>query len=417
MTNFYTFHLNDQALQIKDSEIVLDSSPGIACLLKGRIISGLEARPLLSKHPSLISTEHWYKINQSETSIQSKYKITNADLVYSQLVKMWSKLSKKKPVVLIYPSEYTEDKLEKLCGVFDAVGVKIIGLINADLSSLEQTDFSGLLHLIRIQLNYTAHIFIRSKESFLLKSTGCRENKGLIQLNDQLIRSLRKVFVKQCRVDPLINCESEHYMRVQLAHWLKQSKQKKKFFADTLINGNPYRAEVDSETILSVCRNFFKDISQNGKSNRLILCPTVFSLYNNVWANQGFYKLSSPKLNGLIQSMALEKTEELVVNLNNNFPNYGFINKVDERKKTETNPTHILRDNQGHKLSDSPMEFTNGNSKIFIFKRDGEIFLEPNGALVFINNSLEKKEVRIVVGDSINFGGNSEFLKAISIKS
>ena len=115
--------------------------------------------------------------------------------------------------------------------------------------------------------------------------------------------------------------------------------------------------------------------------------------------------------------MALEKTEELVVNLNNNFPNYGYINKVDERKKTETNPTHILRDNQGHKLSDSPMEFTNGNSKIFIFKRDGEIFLEPNGALVFINNSLEKKEVRIVVGDSINFGGNSEFLKAISIKS
>ena len=63
------------------------------------------------------------------------------------------------------------------------------------------------------------------------------------------------------------------------------------------------------------------------------------------------------------------------------------------------------------------MEFMNGNSKIFIFKRDGEVFLEPNGALVFINNSLEKKEARIVVGDSINFGGNSEFLKAIRIKS
>ena len=45
--------------------------------------------------------------------------------------------------------------------------------------------------------------------------------------------------------------------------------------------------------------------------------------------------------------MALEKTEELVVNLNNNFPNYGFINKFDDRKKTENNPTHILRDNQG----------------------------------------------------------------------
>ena len=89
--------------------------------------------------------------------------------MYSQLVKMWSKLTKKKPVVIIYPSEYTEDKLEKLCGVFDAVGVKIVGLINSDLSSLEQTDFSGTLHLIRIQLNYTAHILIRSKESFLTK--------------------------------------------------------------------------------------------------------------------------------------------------------------------------------------------------------------------------------------------------------
>ncbi len=417
MTNFYTFHLNDQALQIKDSETVLYSSPGIACLLKDRIISGLEARPLLSKHPSLISTEHWYKINHSETSIQSNYKITNADLVYSQLIKMWSKLTKKKPVVIIYPSEYTEDKLEKLCGVFDAVGVKIVGLINSDLSSLEQTDFLGTLHVIRIQLNYTAHILIRSKESFLLKSIECHENKGLIQLNDQLIRSLRKVFVRQCRVDPLINCESEHYMRVQLAHWLKQSKQKEKFFADTLINGNPYRAEVDSETILSVCRNFFKDISENRKSSRLILCPTIFSLSNNICANQSFYKLSSPKLNTLIQSMALEKTEELVVNLNDNFPNYGFANKIDERKKTEKNPTHILRDNHGHKLSDSPIEFTNGNSKILIFKRDGEIFLEPNGSLVFINNSLEKKEARIIVGDSINFGGNSEFLKAIRIES
>ena len=34
-----------------------------------------------------------------------------------------------------------------------------------------------------------------------------------------------------------------------------------------------------------------------------------------------------------------------------------------------------------------------------------------------INNSLEKKEARIIVGDSINFGGNSEFLKAIRIES
>ena len=64
--------------------------------------------------------------------------------MYSQLVKMWSKLTKKKPVVIIYPSEYTEDKLETC--VFDAVGVKIVGIINSDLSSLEQTDFSDTLH-------------------------------------------------------------------------------------------------------------------------------------------------------------------------------------------------------------------------------------------------------------------------------
>ena len=72
--------------------------------------------------------------------------------------------------------------------------------------------------------------------------------------------------------------------------------------------------------------------------------------------------------------MSLEKTGELVVNLNNNFPNYGFINKVDE-EKNRNNPTHILRDNQGHKLSDSPMEFRMAIQKFLYLKEMVKFFL------------------------------------------
>ena len=73
MASFYIFHLNDQALQIKDSEDVLASSPGVACLLKNNIITGIEAIPLLSKHPNLASTEFWHQINKNETSIPVSY--------------------------------------------------------------------------------------------------------------------------------------------------------------------------------------------------------------------------------------------------------------------------------------------------------------------------------------------------------
>ena len=64
--------------------------------------------------------------------------------------------------------------------------------------------------------------------------------QGLIQLNDQLIRSLRKVFVKQCRVDPLINCESNYESSISTL--VKTIKTEGKFFADTLINGKPIQS-------------------------------------------------------------------------------------------------------------------------------------------------------------------------------
>ena len=90
-------------------------------ILKNNIISGVEAIPLLSKYPNLASTEYWHQINKNKTSILSNYKLTNADLVYSQSVKMWSKIQKDKPVIIIYPSEYSEEKLGKLCGIFNAI--------------------------------------------------------------------------------------------------------------------------------------------------------------------------------------------------------------------------------------------------------------------------------------------------------
>ncbi len=418
MARFYIFELNDKALQIRDSENILVTSPGVACLLKNKIITGIEAIPLLSKQPSLSSTKHWHYINKTETSILSKYKITNADLVHSQLTKMWSKIPKDKPIVIIYPSEYTEEKLGTLCGIFNAIGLKIIALVNSDLSSLEETGFSNTLLLIRMQLNHTAQILIESNKTFSLNSVRCKENYGLIQLNDLLARALRTVFVKQCRADPLINGESEHYMRIQIPHWLKQSNQKKKFIADTLINGNQYIAEIDSEVILSVCRDFFKDIieNENSKDRQLVLCPTLFQLTNNILSQKKVCKLPNSKLNNLVKSIAFEKNEEQVVNLKNNFPNYRLKNNTNEQNKIGANPTHILKDCQGYKITKNPIIFKDGKSNVSIFKRDEKIFLEPNGNFVFINDSLEKKEVQIVVGDSIKFGGTSESLRAVSIE-
>ena len=419
MASFYIFHLNDQALQIKDSENVLASSPGVACLLKNNIITGIEAIPLLSKHPNLASTEFWHQINKNETSILSNYKLTNADLVYSQSVKMWSKIPKNKPVIIIYPSEYSEEKLGKLCGIFNAIGLKIVALVNSDLSSLEGTHFSKTLHLVRLQLNYTAQIRIESNETFSINSVRCKENHGLIQLNDRLARSLRTIFVKQCRADPLINGESEHYMKIQIPHWLKQSNQNKKFIADTLINGNSYKAEIESEILLSVCRNFFRYIlnDREYKENQLILCPSVYSLTRNIWSQKKACKLPYPKFENLVQSIVLEKNEELIVNLKNNFPNHSLIEKTKGQKNLEVNPTHILKGYQGHRLSESPIVFENGRSSVSIFKRDEKIFLDPQGTFVFINNSLKENEVQLVAGDSIKFGGNSEFLQAISIET
>ena len=419
MEDYYVFHLNDLALQIKDSKDLLVSSPGVACLLKNKIITGIEANPFLSKHPSLASTEHWHQVNKIETSILSHYKLTNADLVYSQLIKMWSKIPKDKPVVIAYPSEFTEEKLGKLCGIFNALGLEVLGLVNSDLSSLEKNGFTETLHLVRLQMNYTAQILIKSDQTFVLDSISCKENHGLIQLNDLLARSFRTAFIKQCRADPLINGESEHYMRIQIPHWLKQSNQKKRFVADTLINGNSYKAEIDSEIILSICHSFFRDIidDERGKDKQLILCPFAFSLINNIWPHKKARKLPPPKLKNFYQSIVLEKNEGLIINLKNNFPNQSLIKKPGKQKQVGINPTHILKGYQGHKLSESPIIFKNGNSNILIFKRDEKIFIEPNGTFIFINELLRKKEVQLVVGDSIKFGGSSESLKLISIET
>ena len=76
MKDCYVFHLNDLALQIKDSKDLLVSSPGVACLLKNKIITGIEANPFLSKHPSLASTKHWHQVNKIETTILSNFKLT-----------------------------------------------------------------------------------------------------------------------------------------------------------------------------------------------------------------------------------------------------------------------------------------------------------------------------------------------------
>ena len=99
--------------------------------------------------------------------------------------------------------------------------------------------------------------------------------------------------------------------------------------------------------------------------------------------------------------------------------NFNFYENRILRKQKEIrfNPTHILKGNQGHKLSEYPIIFENGRSNVSIFRRDEKIFIKPNGSFVFINDSLKKGEVQLVVGDSIRFGDSSESLKVIRIES
>ena len=419
MEVFYVFHLNDINLQIKDYKKIVGSSPGISCIAKNKIITGIDAMPYLSKKPTIVNSNYWHNIEKKNSEFTSTPQPANSDLVYKQLQIMWSKLGNNKPVLIGYPSEYTEEQLGIICGIFESLNIKVKGLINTDLCSLSDLNINDKTHLIRLQMNHITHIELDSSNALSIKSLKYKENHGLIQLYNKLAQLFRKIFIRQSRADPMINGESEHYLRTQIPRWIRVTNDTDVCKINTLINGNLYSAELKSSLVQSIIEKFFEEVLFWVGSSRtnLVLCPTTYHLTKDFIRFSNVSLLPEPRIAKFFSSTVFKSREGLIVNLKENFPKKNKEIKSEMQQINDLAPTHILKDNKGFRISEIPLQFAQKRSKISISKKNKKTVLNPHGNFVFINETLKNSEVEILIGDKIKFPSSSTYFEAKKIEN
>ena len=229
---------------------------------------------------------------------------------------------------------------------------------------------------------------------------------------------LQRVFIMQCRVDPLINGDAEHYLRTQIPNWLTVANTKKVFYINTLINGNLYKTEMTSDYIYTVVNNFFKNLLKHEDLNnfKLVFCPTASPLIKGLTTIKGFVPLPRPKIEKIFKNFKPDTEKHLIANLRDKFPKQFRKEFPTKEKSFDSNPTHIIKNNIGYKISQDPVVFSRDSLTISIYKKDERSYMQPHNSFVFLNGELQNSEVQIVVGDLIKFPTESTYLKAVKVE-
>ncbi len=257
-------HLNDAGITFVNEEKIICQEPGFALIENNNLITGSEAFANASIKPRQIQNEYWSNL---QIELLSDYKFKNfssADLVNSQLKKIWQSASKKNDqLVIAIPAYMSHENIGLLLGIAEELNIPVTYVCDAAVcATRRQYKDAALIHL-DLSLHSILLTRINQKGCAQIDRSVIVKDCGLLSLYEKWLSIISEAFVRQSRFDPLHSADTEQLIRDQLPYWLLKASSSSVINLEIKFGDTIYRANIESKEFISAAMSIYKKIINN----------------------------------------------------------------------------------------------------------------------------------------------------------
>lgn len=216
--------LNDSTLRLQHGDRLVES-PGYA-LYDGRGYAfGSEARSRARLRPRDISTRFWWQLDTRPLQPSLGPARHSADLVHQHLQQLHAVADAPDDVLLAAPGSMQDAQLSLLLGIIQQCPFNAVGLVHRSVAVASLFQADGPLFHLELQLHQALLTELHASEDVVrLQRETVLPGCGLLQLQERLVETLARAFIRQTRFDPRRRAESEQQLYDAL-HDLLQNLQ------------------------------------------------------------------------------------------------------------------------------------------------------------------------------------------------
>jgi hypothetical protein len=190
-----------------------EGGPGMALFEGSRLLVGEEARARSRLLPRLTTSRFWDELDTTLLGRPFPDGVTAADLAHAQLKAFWDGAERGvREVILAVPGYWSERSLGVLLGIAGAIGMPIVGMVDAGVAAASDRPGRRMLHL-----DLTLHRAVATELGRVDGAGGAEVARGRVEsvalglygLREALAHGIAEAFVRQTRFDPLHDAGTE----------------------------------------------------------------------------------------------------------------------------------------------------------------------------------------------------------------
>lgn len=250
--------INDCNLQLWHGQAHVQS-PGYALLRGGHYLFGSKARAAARVQPLDINTRFWWQLGMEPLQPALGPARHTADLAHSHLLALHDEAGSPGELALAVPGSMQRDQLSLLLGIvgecpFDAIGLFHRGVALASLYAADDELWHLELQLHQALMSRLARRGDMIELVITLPLPGC----GLLPVQERLVATIAKAFVRQTRFDPRRKATSEQALYDALPAALARLRDE----PETNIEVEGYRARLGRRDLLEAPGRLFDSVRE-----------------------------------------------------------------------------------------------------------------------------------------------------------
>ena len=453
--------LNDNAIRVGDENGIILQSPGFALAVGNELELGESAQQKARIHPTSSYNKYWHELSMEPLSHGNGIRHL-ADIAYAHLLYLSKTADVDADVIFAVPGNFTRQQLAILLGLAKQSPFNPVGIVDSALVAALSIGHDGpALVYVDIQLHQVVLTKVltnltTSNKQFEIDSVVQVPGVGSQNFMDLMMRLATGLFIQQCRFNPQHDAESEQQLYNALPHWLRQNDANESSLLLELKTPDAvHTAKMPRASLIDNLSGYYKNIRQQitalsaDKDTQLLVSGDMAALpgfitslhsHNNIQILDP-YAISATCLDYRAHISSNDSELHLVTSLALIGDDKSL--ETDSKEPTilqaQELPTHILfrnraiaidnieiRNNQ--KPGSDQLNAEESNAQLIVLsqadlpaslgrfeKQNKEIYVDTGDQEFLLNQARVRGRQKLSLGDSIQFGNNSEEIRLIQV--
>ena len=412
----WILELDDTEIRLSKDGDIVNTEPGIAWAEVKELKFGEAALRVAKLYPARVHTQYWNLLDQSHVEPKGFAVETQADLVYQQLlhIKAQGKLGDKDEVVIVVPSDRTEQQLRLLYGIALKAGYNVVDFVDLGVAGALACEGMDAIAYISVGMQRTVITHLRVSDRVVRENVSVTPQLGLLPLSNTWIRMVAEKFLVSTRFDPRKFAETEQQIFDQILAFVQSPKNNTTI--ETEYRGFTRQVEISKAEVIDAAQDRYASaLSHLSAEEDLVLSNTTHTLPGLTDAlTQNGRKHFVSSVRSMVDELIASLGDDLdsgQCTLHTSLPKQATSTpdvepRDDAHTESPIHPTHILHQATAYPIGS---EFTAdsgelGESQLFTLEHraQGTALKIGTSAPITVNGARVRAELFVQPGDRIS---------------